>query len=349
MLKKIFAGFTAAAILVLSFCGFAKPDWRVKYDTALPDLNDGSWELTMHTDFTQIHSLEELEEANWAPSPHGRRQIEYWCPQMIDFTDEGVVIRSESQTNHECDICGVSDGIFTGGIETRKTSKTGGSNNLFEQAYGYFEATVIVPRGTGMWSAFWIQGNGTGQVGNMGRDGSEIDIYESSFIKNPTNAGQAIHYDAYDYPWYHCEGNVTDTGKNLYDGQPHTYALKWSPDEYVMYIDGEAVWASSYGGVCRVPEYLRLTVEIRDSAWGPYGQDIGYFENRDDGTNDFIIKDVKVYQNEDFISEIKSPDYFTDLKLVFITLIVVASVLAAAIVVLIAVFAVKKIIKKVKK
>lgn len=347
MFKKAFAAVLTIAVLFLSLCGFAKPDWRTEFDTALPDLEDGKWTETMHTDFTQIHNLEELEAANWAPSPHGLRKYEYWCPQMIAFSDKGLIIHSEQQTNHTCDVCGKNEGIFTSGIETRKTGEDG--KMLFEQAFGYFEATVIVPRGTGMWSAFWMQGDGTGRVGHKGRDGSEIDIYESSFGKNnPTKTGQAIHYDAYNYPWYHSEGNVTDTGKNLYDGQPHTYALKWSPDAYVIYVDGEAVWASDYGDVCRVPEYLRLTVEIRDSLYGPYGEEIALFRNHEDGRNDFVIQDVKVYQNSDYLASVENTNEYRDLKKTFIALIVLASVLAAGIVLFVLVILVKKIIAKKK-
>lgn len=343
MFKKFVAVLSTGILLVSTFCGFTKPDWHTEFDTKLPDLKDGKWTETLRTDFSQIHNLEELEKAGWAPSPHGLRNYEYWCPEMLEFTDKGLIVHSEQQTDHNCEVCGVKDGVFTGGIETRKTGD--GGKTLFEQAYGYFEATVIVPRGTGMWSAFWLQGDGTGKVGHKGRDGSEIDVYESSFgLNNPTKSGQAIHFDAYDYPWYKCEGNVTDTGKNLYDGQPHTYALKWTPDEYVMYVDGEAVWASDYGDICRVPEYLRLTVEIRDSGYGPYGENIAQFENRDDGGNDFIIKDVKVYQNKDYEQFIESPGKYKDLEKTFIALIAASSVAAVAAAALV----VKKIITKMK-
>lgn len=221
---------SAAVLAAAAFLGSAKSNWETKYDTALPDLDDGSWVETLHTDFTTIKNMDELLAAKWAPSPHGLRNVEYWCPQMIEFTDQGLVIHSERQENHQCEVCGVSEGIFTGGIETRTTGEN--PEKLFEQAYGYFEATVIVPRGTGMWSAFWLQSDYVGKVGHQGKDGTEIDVYESSFGReNPTQTGQALHYDAYDVPWYRSKGSVADVGYNLYDGQEHTYALKWTPEE----------------------------------------------------------------------------------------------------------------------
>lgn len=345
---KILALILAIITVCSCFIGAAKPDWNEKYDTSMPDLNDGKWTETMNVDFTQIKNMDELREAKWAPSPHYKRNYEYWCPEMIEFTENGLIIHSEKETDHKCDVCEASEGVFTGGIETRISGEN--SEMLFEQAYGYYEATVIVPRGKGMWSAFWIQGDGTGKVGNGGKDGAEIDVYESSFGQtNPTKTGSAIHHDAYDYPWYKSEGNVTDMGYNLYDGKPHTYGLKWTPEEYVMYVDGTPVWASDLGGTSKVPEYLRLTVEIRDGNWGPYGQEIGYFENCDDDTNDFVIKNVKVYQNSDYTSEIKANEDYKDMKNIFIALIVLASVLAAALIILALVFIIKKAkAKKVK-
>lgn len=287
---------------------------KAVFDTALPDLNNGNWYETMHTDFTKIKDMQQLRAAGWAPSTHGLRKYEYWCDRMIEFTDDGLVIHSRRENNHECDICGVKEGVFTGGIETRE--KTGGKSiKLFEQAFGYFEATVIVPRGLGMWSAFWLQSDDCGKIGHKGEDGTEIDIYESSFINNnPTKTGQALHYDAYQAPYYRCKDNIYDTKNNLYDGEAHTYALKWTPNCYVMYVDGKAVWATDAGGVSKVPEYMRLTVEIRNARYGPYAQEIGRFENREGGINDFTIKDVKVYQNKDYEPYIKNPDDYKDKK-----------------------------------
>lgn len=348
-MKKYIASLLALAVILLS----AVPAFALDIDgdfesDALPDLNSDGWYETMHTDFTQIKNMEELNAQGWIPSTHGLRNYEYWCDQMIEFSDEGLIIHSEMKNEHHCDICKVTDGVFTSGIETRKTVD-GESIMTFSQAFGYFEATVIVPRGSGMWSAFWLQSNQCGQVGNKGKDGSEIDIFESSFMQdNPTKTGQAIHYDAYDAPFYRSKGNVTDTGKNLYDGEEHTYALKWTPTRYVMYVDGEAVWDTNYGGVSRTPEFLRLTTEIRDTGWGPYAQQIGHFENHDDGTNDFIIKEVKVYQNKSFENYIQSPDDFKDMEKTYIALIVVSSVIGAIAVIATVTVIIRLIVKRIK-
>lgn len=322
--KAVAFAAAAATALTLAFPialgGCASGDWSKKYDTAMPSLKaEDGWVQTLDDDFARYRSIEEVyDDTAWHPSPHGLRKDEYWCDQMVEFdADAGaVVIRSRRETDHRCEICvdkagnPVSEGIFTGGIET--SLKDG---KIFEQAYGYFETCVKVPRGSGMWSAFWLQCAGTSKIGNDGMDGTEIDVYESSFMqKNRTKTGNALHLDAYDAPYYRMADNVSDVGYDLYDGQYHTYGLHWTPEKYVFYVDGKAVWATDFGKVSRVPEILRLTVEIRNKQYGPYGQYIGTFENHDDDTNDFGIKYVKVWQNDAYLAEIKSPDDFKDMK-----------------------------------
>ena len=53
------------------------------------------------------------------------------------------------------------------------------------------------------------------------------------------------------------------------------------------------------GGVSKVKEFLRLTVEIdAGDGWGPHGQEIGQFDGKSESV--FYIDYVKVCQNESF-------------------------------------------------
>jgi hypothetical protein len=309
---KIIALIFTLALSAAVFTACGKKDLDIsKY--SYPNLSaENGWTETMNTDFSAMTSMADLNAANWFPSKHGLRSYEYWCPDMIEFrTGEALVINSVKSDDHVCSegIC-PEHGVFTGGIETRRENGDDW-DIMFEQAYGFFEAEVWVPSGTGMWSAFWLQCSGTNKVGNYGRDGSEIDIYESSFLQDRNRrlaegsltsaTGHAIHYDAgknYDSVFYRSYGKVTTVNSDLYQGY-HKYALLWTPNEYVFFVDGVPTWATSYGGVSQVAEVLRLTVEIRTGVKGPYGQDIGEFENFDDGRNEFKIKSVRVWQFTD--------------------------------------------------
>ncbi|MDE7337195.1 MAG: glycoside hydrolase family 16 protein, partial [Clostridia bacterium] len=161
----------------------------------------------------------------------------------------------------------------------------------------------------------WVQSYSGGKIRNKGKDGTEIDVYESSFArKNPTKTGNALHWDAYDSPYYRCRDHISDTGKNLYDGQYHKYSLLWTPEYYVFYVDRQPVWATAAGGVSTVKEYLRLTVEVRDGKIGPYGQSLGKFANANDGSTDFSIKSVNVWQKMEYEESICSDGSYADMK-----------------------------------
>ena len=284
--------------------------WKEKFDFSLPVLdsagqgvssaNAQGWYLTLSEDFDG-NALPPL----FSPSLHGLRATEYWCDQMVSVKDSCAVIAARRETAHDCPVCKARAGDFTGGIETCK-KVNGKSVPLFEQAFGYFEARVKLPASGGMWSAFWLQSESVRQVGFGGEDGTEIDIYESSFYRTGrTKMGHALHFDGYHPAHHKCMDTVRDTGTDLYSGW-HTFALKWTPNEYVFYIDGRADWASDFGGVSKVPAYLRFTNEIRPQKVGPYGQRLGKF---DGGT--FYIDWVHVYQNINYLDFIKSAKDFS--------------------------------------
>lgn len=302
-------------ILLFALCLSGCAAWEEKFETAYPDAHTltaaNGWQETMRIHFGDVNSMEELNALGWYGAQHGNRNYEYWCHQMLDFSsDECLTVHAYQTDAHNCAVCGVSAGVFTSGIETRNSEDKNNVSYPFTQAFGFFECEVAVPTGRGMWSAFWLQAESMGQLGNKGRDGSEIDVYESSFIaKNRTKTGHAIHYDGYGQH-HRSKGMIVDAAHDLYDGEYHTYALLWTPESYVFFLDGVATWATNYGGVSRVPEFLRLTVEIRDTTYGPYGQKIGTFSNDYGAGNDFRIKSVRVYQNDSYLQHIRLPASF---------------------------------------
>ncbi|NIA14724.1 MAG: family 16 glycosylhydrolase [Nitrospiraceae bacterium] len=136
------------------------------------------------------------------------------------------------------------------------------SMGKFEQRYGFWEARCRFPTQPGHWPAFWLFSSpGVGIVGNEGRDGTEIDIMEK-----PTRGSSiqhALHWDGYGEDHRLAFRRVRTQGLNK---GYHTFALQWTPEEYVFYVDGEETWRTSAGGVSQVPAYVKLTEEIGD--WG---------------------------------------------------------------------------------
>ncbi|MGK3201001.1 RICIN domain-containing protein [Amycolatopsis sp. MEPSY49] len=97
----------------------------------------------------------------------------------------------------------------------------------FSQAYGHFETRMKLPRGQGMWPAFWMLGGG-----NWPTDG-EIDIMENVGFE-PNTVHGTIHG-----PGYSGSGGIgaAYNGPNFSDDF-HTYAVDWSPNQIKWYVDG---------------------------------------------------------------------------------------------------------------
>jgi len=106
------------------------------------------------------------------------------------------------------------------------------TSGTFTQTYGRFEARMKLPRGQGIWPAFWMLGNDIGSVGwpNSG----EIDIMEN-IGREPNTVHGTIHGPGY------SGGEGIGAGYTI--GQPfadgfHTFAVDWSPNLIVWYVDG---------------------------------------------------------------------------------------------------------------
>jgi len=135
-------------------------------------------------------------------------------------------------------------------INARKTgtnSWTSGrilSSGKITVRYGHIEARIQVPRGSGLWPAFWMLGGG-----NWPTDG-EIDIMEN-VGRDPNVVFGTLHGPGY------SGGNGVGGSRNL--GQPvgnafHVFSIDWSPNLIIWKIDNS--------------EYFRATpASVRGNRW----------------------------------------------------------------------------------
>lgn len=107
--------------------------------------------------------------------------------------------------------------------------------NTFTQAYGRFEARIKIPRGQGIWPAFWMLGNDIGSVGwpNSG----EIDAMEN-IGSEPSTVHGSMHGPGY------SGGNPLTGSYTLPNGQAfaddfHTFSVEWAPDSVTFFVDGQ--------------------------------------------------------------------------------------------------------------
>ncbi|ATL81267.1 glycoside hydrolase family 16 protein [Streptomyces malaysiensis subsp. malaysiensis] len=134
-----------------------------------------------------------------------------------------ITARRENPNNYQC---------WYGRCEY--TSARLNTSGKFTTTYGRVEARMKVPRGQGMWPAFWMLGNDIGQVGwpNSG----EIDIMENVGFE-PSTVHGTLHG-----PGYSGSGGI-GAGYSLPGGQAfadayHTFAVDWSPNAITWSVDG---------------------------------------------------------------------------------------------------------------
>jgi beta-glucanase (GH16 family) len=107
------------------------------------------------------------------------------------------------------------------------------TKGLFVQAYGRFEARIRVPRGQGLWPAFWMLGTDIDSVGWP--QCGEIDIMEH-IGREPTIAHGTLHG-----PGYSGAGGIgrADTlALGRYADDFHVFAVSWRPSEIRWFVDG---------------------------------------------------------------------------------------------------------------
>jgi beta-glucanase (GH16 family) len=111
------------------------------------------------------------------------------------------------------------------------TSARLNTSGRFSASSGHIEARMKLPRGQGMWPAFWMLGTDIGTAG-WPRCG-EIDIMENVGFE-PNAVHGTIHG-----PGYSGSAGIGAAyhGPNFSDDF-HTYAIDWSTDKIVWSVDG---------------------------------------------------------------------------------------------------------------
>jgi len=232
-------------LLLFLFLGATPLAWAqtsAPQDSLPPAPAGKEWKLAWQDEFTGAT----LDEAKWNRLGDWKRRDGFWVKDDAYLSGEGTLLLRTRKDG---------DRYTCGAINTQ---------GKFEHSFGYYVARCKMPEQPGHWPAFWIMGAGVGKVGDDGRDGTEIDIVEIPWRDGKITFN--LHWDGYGKDHQSAGSNTTIPA--LTEGF-HDYGLLWLPEEYVFYVDGKEVWRSTAGGVCQVPQYLKLTEEI-----GKWGGDI---------------------------------------------------------------------------
>jgi len=139
------------------------------------------------------------------------------------------------------------------------------SNGKFDHLYGRYEARLQLPRGQGIWPAFWMLGNNIGSAGwpTCG----EVDIMEN-IGKEPSIVHGSLHGPGYSGGNPLGQAYTLPNGGKYADGF-HVFAIEWELNVMRFYIDdilyGTKTPADAPSGARWVydhPFYLLLNVAV---------------------------------------------------------------------------------------
>jgi len=131
----------------------------------------------------------------------------------------------------------------------------------FKMRYGYVEMRAKMPKGKGLWPAFWLLHQ------NENGKRPEIDVVE--LLGNRPNV--ALHtYHYYDNWNLRSTPTFETSGPNYADGF-HTFAVKWEPGKITWLVDGRETKVYNDGNVAGEDMYLLLNLAV--GGWWPGNPD----------------------------------------------------------------------------
>lgn len=140
----------------------------------------------------------------------GNHELEDYSRENVSLDGRGHLVIRSIRT---------ASGKYTSGrIKTQ---------GLYNVQYGRIEARIKLPRGQGMWPAFWMLGNGDWPVSG------EIDIMEN-VGKEPSIVHGTVHG-----PGYSGAGGISAAHTLNLDGRFHVYGVEWSADSIEFFADGK--------------------------------------------------------------------------------------------------------------
>ncbi|MGD0090287.1 MAG: glycoside hydrolase family 16 protein [Planctomycetota bacterium] len=220
-----------------------KPKEELEPDKLPPAPPGKTWKLVWHDEFSGA----KLDETKWeVPEslPEIKRHDAEWSREAVKLDDIGhhLVISTFKE----------GDKYYDGCVQTK---------GKFEHAFGYYVARLQMQKEPGHWPAFWLYNECVNRE-HDGREGTEIDIMEKPFLDERVLNG--LHWRGYGE--HQKSARHVSKAQGLTEGF-HTFALLWTPEEYVFYTDAKETWRSKEGGVCQVPLYIKISDEVEAKGW----------------------------------------------------------------------------------
>ncbi len=196
-----------------------------------------------------------LDGSRWSPcywwSVSGctnlsNHELEWYEPQQVKISGGLLQLEAKKQT-----VTGINGQQFK--YVSGLISGASPTSNLFSFTYGYVEARVRIPKGRGLWSAFWMLPTTRSSL-------PEVDIFEA-VGERPTEAQLHLHTRIQADGTSHNRG-FTWRGPDLSAGW-HTYGVEWKPNSLTWFIDGVRRWrVTAVNQIPHEPMYLLANLAV---------------------------------------------------------------------------------------
>ncbi len=237
MITRIcFVALLAVCVAASAHADDVHPQSAAAAKKAIRAMDKRGWTLTFHDEFDGPA----LDSSHWIDSypdnerTHSNNEQEYYAADGC-VVDKGLLrLRAEKRT--------MGGMPYTSGMVT--------SYGKFSQQFGWFEIRCRMPKGKGMWPAFWLLPDDKSwppEIDVLEVLGHETEtVYLTNHYKNAAGAheGKGEHYKGPDFA-----------------GGLHTFAVDWEPGSITWYVDGTERFRTTEN-VPSVPMYVLANLAV---------------------------------------------------------------------------------------
>src|SRR2546421_2279880 len=211
--------------------------------TTMPVGQTGSWTLIFDDEFDGT-TLDTTKWTTCYPEGCDHGELNLYIPDDVIVSNGTLKLRAEKRS--------VGGKNYVSGMIQSGPSQLTPNTSKFSFTYGYMEMRAKVPRGKGMWPAFWTLPSDLSWP-------PEIDVFE--ILGDRTNT----IYMTYHYPTA-TNGKVASGGKwngPDFSADWHTYAVDWEPNVIIWYVDGiERLRYTDTTHIVKKPMYLIANLAV---------------------------------------------------------------------------------------
>lgn len=191
------------------------------------------------------------------------RPVYYWGDRNLSDNAEMQIYIDPSWNSLGLSAHQLNNGVLSLTAAKTPTALLGKTSNLpymsgmisseqsFSQQYGYFEMRAQVPKGKGLWSAFWmlnIDGGWPPELDVFEILGDNTDTIFSTVHSNETGSHRAAK-------------GVADVSDDLSAGF-HTYGVDWRKDSITFFVDGKEIYKTRTPDDMHKPMYMLANLAV---------------------------------------------------------------------------------------